>query len=160
MSYSSPIPLPTIFTLILLIGFGTAYYAFRLGKNPSLWFLLGILIGGFAPIILFISHFFERSQNKDDDKPSVAFSEPDASQSVRAIPEVNPAIIEEESKLWYYIGEGEVQVGPVSVLGIAELWNTGRLDLDSYVWTKGMTEWSQVGKVPGLASFLSKQKLM
>lgn len=156
MSYPGTLSLPTLLMMILLVALGTAYYAFRLGKNPGLWFFLGILLGAIAPMILFTLSFYENPEKEEND-PTMTASQHDQSLSAKSLEEIDPVIIQEESKLWYYVGEGGKQIGPVSILGLAELWNTGRIDLNSYVWAKGMTDWSQIGKLTDLVSLLRKK---
>ncbi len=139
------------FIILLIVGSMTAYYANRKGKNPLLWFVLGMLIGLFAPLIL----FFLPSNKPEEKFPTMSVSNPDPSLAQLASPlEIPPSI--EENKLWYYLDKDHQQMGPVSIIALRELWNRGQLELTSYVWSEGMDNWERVDNLPDLKAALNK----
>ena len=71
-------------------------------------------------------------------------------------PSINSKRQEEEDKLWYYLDVNHHQMGPVSIIALRELWNTGLLELTSYVWTEGMLQWEKVDDLSALKEALSK----
>jgi hypothetical protein len=145
------------FILLLIIASFTAYYANRKGRNPLLWFIIGVLLGIFAPLILlFLSSV--KTEPSSNGRPTMTVSNPDPSlQHLPQSPtQENLKRQEEENKLWHYLDQNHQQMGPVSVIALRELWNRGQLELNSYVWTDGMEQWQKIDNLPELKSILSK----
>lgn len=134
------------FILLLVIAGLTAYYADRKGRNAFLWFVIGVLLGVIAPIILY---FLPSPKAEEPNKPSGVVYPPappsDEKQSVEQ--SVMPL---ENDRLWYYLDGNHQQYGPVSVIALKDLWDTGTLDLNSFVWTEGMEKWDRVDNLPKL----------
>lgn len=149
------------FILLLLIASFTAYYASRKGRNPFIWFVIGTLLGIFAPIILIFLPAVKNEANQVDSEPTMSISRPDPALHHEALPPPLPTAEElkrqqEEDKLWYYLDQNHQQMGPVSIVALRELWNTGRLELTSYVWAEGMGQWEKVENLPDLKMALHK----
>ena len=144
------------FVLLLIIASFTSYYANRKGRNPAIWFVLGVLLGIFAPLILL---FLPKVKQEGDGLPTMTFSKPDPSLS--HLPPSPPSSEEairqqEENKLWYYLDQDHQQIGPVSIVALRELWNRGKLDLNQFVWSEGMEKWEKVDTLPELKATLNK----
>jgi hypothetical protein len=146
------------FILLLIIASFTAYYANRKGRNPLLWFIIGVLLGIFAPLILM---FFPTVKNERSGNgiPTMTVSKPDP--SLEHLPQSFPSeaefkLQEEESKLWYYLDQNHQQVGPVSIIALRELWKRGKLELNSYVWSEGMAKWEKVDDLSELKTALNR----
>lgn len=140
---------------LLIVGSFTAYYANQKGRNPSLWFFIGIMISFFAPLIL----WFLPSIKNDSDVavgPSMTVLNPDPfpTQKKEKSGEEEGRSPDEENHLWYYLDEDDEQMGPVSLLALRELWNRGELELSSYVWSGGMEKWKKVEELPDLIKAL------
>ncbi len=159
---SSPQPYADLISgliLYLIIAGGTAYYAQTKGKNPYLWFAIALLLGIFAPIILFVLTLFPNKE-KDPQQP------PSWPMEIMPIPEAqlkSEAPIQTElpkkiddSRLWYYLDKNHQQMGPVSIIGLREEWNRGLVDLESYVWAQGMSDWKKIDDQPDLKKLLSE----
>lgn len=145
------------FILLLIIASFTAYYANRKGRNPLLWFIIGVLLGIFAPLILL---FLSSVKPVDSDIPTMSVSNPDPSlDQDQAPPQVNLQSSEEENKLWYYLDQNHQQIGPVSIIALRELWNRGQLEITSYVWSDGMEQWQKVDNLPDLKKSLNSHSL-
>jgi hypothetical protein len=156
MSHTDP-SLVLSFILLLLIASLTAYYANRKGRNPLLWFIIGILFGIFAPLILYF--FPPVNQRSNNGLPTMTVSPPDP--SLQHLPEAPPTEAElrdreEDNRLWYYLDENHEQIGPVSMIALRELWNRGQLELNSYVWSLGMDKWEKVDRLSELKEALNK----
>ncbi len=147
-----------IIIFALIIACCTAYYANRKGRNPIIWFILGILLGIIAPLILLFLPTVNGGRNVE--KPTMSVSNPDPLlRQQPPLPPPSPAELkhqEEEEKLWYYLDQQHQQMGPVSIVALRELWNTGRLNLNSYVWTNGMSQWEKVDQLSELKVALNK----
>lgn len=138
------------FFLLLIIACFTSYYASKKGKNPMLWFVLGLLLGAIAPLILL---FLPKVKKEGDDLPTMTLSQPDP--TISRLPPPPLSTKEEENKLWYYLDQDHIQIGPVSAFALRELWNRGQLDLNSYVWSEGMEKWEKVENLPNLKGVLN-----
>jgi len=155
----------SMFYVILFLAMAglTAYYAHFKGRNPLAWFALTLLFGFFAPLILlFIPRLGpDGAPLKQDNEPMMNVSNPDPSLA-NQIPPPSPLLTrsKDEDKLWYYLDQDHQQIGPVSVVALRELWNTGRLELSSYVWSEGMLDWKKVDELPDLKDVLNKPYVM
>jgi membrane protease subunit (stomatin/prohibitin family) len=56
---------------------------------------------------------------------------------------------------WFYGVDGQ-QHGPLSVAGLRAQVEAGRINPDTLVWKKGMTDWAVASKLPELASIFAK----
>lgn len=145
------------FFILLIIASLTAYYADRKGRSFTIWFILGVLLGVFAPLILFFLSS-NNGSNKKNDIPSMSVSKPDPSLQIAA----SPPPVEfkgNEDKLWYYLDKDHQQMGPVSIVALRDLWNRGLLELTSYVWSQGMNDWLKVEQLPELKAALNKESI-
>jgi GYF domain 2 len=155
----------SVFSVVLFLAIAglTAYFARFKGRNPVAWFLIALLIGFFAPIILmFLPRLGPDGQPIISDlDPTMTVLKPDApddEQSVFPSPLLDRQ--EGEDKLWYYMDQAHQQVGPVSVIALREQWHTGRLELNSYVWTEGMVDWKKIDELPELKLILNKMNVL
>lgn len=159
MSHQEPSTMQMIvsFIILVIIASLTAYYADRKGRSFTIWFILGVLLGVFAPLILFFLPSL-RGEDVDEGQPTMTVSKPDSSLE-RLSPPLAPVPTwkEEEDKLWYYLDQEHQQMGPVSIVALRDMWNRGLLELNSYVWTEGMGQWQKVEQLPELKDALSKQ---
>ena len=90
----------------------------------------------------------------------MTISNPDPTQEHHPKPPPTPEELklqDEEEKLWYYLDQNHQQVGPVSIIALRALWNRGVLELNSYVWTEGMTQWEKVDNLSDLKTLLNKE---
>ena len=54
-------------------------------------------------------------------------------------------------KQWFYYAQGK-QTGPVSEDDLIQMFQSGQLQLDTYVWTEGMKDWRPAGDFGKLSS--------
>lgn len=141
---------------LLIIGVFTAYYASVKGKNPFLWFFIACLIGVFAPLTLFILTMFNNPTEESPDQPTMDVSPPPQPNDLSKEQKKDNLEKMEEDLLWYYLTDDHQQFGPVSVIALRDLWNTGRLSLGNYVWSQGMKEWKKIEDLPDLQTILNK----
>ena len=145
------------FILLIIIAIFTSYYAGSQGRNPLKWFVIGLLLGILAPLILLFLPTVKKDKNGSF--PSMTISPPDPSLAhlpPAALSSEDLKIKEEENKLWFYLDQNHEQVGPVSVVALRELWNRGKLELNQYVWSEGMEQWKKVEDLPELRVVLNK----
>jgi hypothetical protein len=143
------------FALLLIIASFTAYYANRKGRNALLWFIIGVLLGVFAPLILLFFPSVTNEESKNGILAKTISSSDPSPESIHDTDELKQK--EEENKLWYYLDQNHQQMGPVSVIALRELWKRGLLELNYYVWSDGMEKWEKVDNLPQLKAILNKQ---
>ncbi|MBT7610609.1 MAG: DUF4339 domain-containing protein [Bacteriovoracaceae bacterium] len=59
---------------------------------------------------------------------------------------------------WYYV-EGTERVGPLTEEALKSLFDSCKLNQESYVWSKGQTDWSKIKEVPPLKYFYEEDSL-
>jgi hypothetical protein len=144
------------FFILLIIASLTAYYADRKGRSFTIWFILGVLLGVFAPLILFF--LSSNNESNENNSPAMTVSKPDPSlQAAASLPAVE--FKGNEDKLWYYLDKDHKQMGPVSIVALRDLWNRGLLELTTYVWSQGMNDWLKVEQLPELKAALNKENI-
>jgi hypothetical protein len=141
------------FIFLLIVAGLTAYYADKKGRSAIIWFVMGLLFSFFAPLVLFFLPSLKDQQDQDSIMPS---SSPPSHPELSVRVDSNLSPLAEENKLWYYLDKNHEQYGPVSILALKDLWNTGDLDLNSYVWSQGMETWKKVDELTDLKQALSR----
>ena len=109
----------------------SAYLAKKRGKNPYLWFGIGMFLGVLG---LFFLLFMPKQKKK--------VPEPKKEEGVTI--DVTPSFKE---KFWYYLGEGNAQEGPISFDALKRAFHEGKVSDTTYVWNEEMEEWQHFEKV-------------
>jgi hypothetical protein len=127
--------------LWLMISSATAYFANQRGRDPLIWFMLGMLLGFLALIFLFLL-------------PPVQEEEPPLEAEYEILKKTSvltPTFsLLELGKDWFYYDDKRQQQGPVQYDMIKELWDKGSIDEKTYVWSEGMGEWAEVKEIENL----------
>lgn len=122
------------FTLLVIIAGGTGFLAKRRGRDAVGWFLIGLLLGIFALILLFILPAHQPKTQVDLD--------PDEDRLLKiggASPDMGLYCCD-----WFYLDDSHKQCGPVSLDGLRACWDEGDLTLETLVWRQGMEKWARV----------------
>lgn len=120
------LPFETLVILGLVMGSLGAYFAFKRGKNPYLWFAIGALLGLIGILFLFFSPV---EKKKGEEKAST--------------PPPHPFTLRE----WYYLTPTQESKGPLKYETLLELWKKGELSAENYVWQEEWSEWKQFSEV-------------
>lgn len=144
------------FFLLFVIAGLTAYYADKKGRNSFTWFILGLLLGVIAPIVLFFLSNLKKEKEIENSTTPTMTVYPPSHQMLPSETQEEPKqlALTEDNKLWYYLDDNHHQYGPVSLIALKDLWNTGQLNLNSYVWSEGMQQWEIVDSLPHLKEAL------
>lgn len=144
-----------ILTLImwLLVGGVTANLARRRGRDPTAWFVSGILFGLFSLILLWLL------PPQTAAKPATAAASP-VTGSLSKTPEKNqmPTPLSAKSYTlapYWYVAIGQEQQGPLHFDQLQELWHCHNITSDTLVWMDGMPEWQKIAQLPFLLDRLS-----
>ncbi|MGA8165319.1 MAG: DUF4339 domain-containing protein [Waddliaceae bacterium] len=127
-----------LFSIILWILFGcaTAYFAQQRGRDPTIWFFVGMLLGLIGLLILFILPSY--SENESLQELQVT---PD---SVKTVPEETVFDYGDKQE-WYYLDNQRTQIGPVTFDVLKKKWEQGNITKETFLWSEGMSNWQAVG---------------
>ncbi len=130
----------------LLIGSITAYLAKGRGRNPTIWFFIGMGLGIFGlAALLLLPPITEANAVSKQQEPQIQ-SEPD---------EVIVHPISPEVDVWFFLDESRNQHGPLSFDDFKKQWEEKLFFPSSYVWCQGMSDWKKVMTIEGLENRLN-----
>lgn len=137
------------FILLLLFGAATSYFANQRGRDPIIWFMIGMGLGILGLILLFILPPLKEQPEPhpvEEDEESL-YSQP--------FPRPAESLTHDYFiKDWFYLDQMHQQFGPVDFEGLRKVWEQGLVNRNSYVWHEGMADWKKVNEMPGLEETL------
>ena len=144
----------------------SAHFAQRRGRDPLIWFFLGILFGLIALIVLFylppataekpvgpVETSGSFSDAKMDAATSWANSLPADDEEEQAI--LAPEDIPIAQRDWFYLDTNRQQQGPVPLADLLQALKQGELNAESYLWSEGMDDWKRAKEIEGMSEALS-----
>ncbi|MBS4170803.1 MULTISPECIES: DUF4339 domain-containing protein [unclassified Neochlamydia] len=131
----------SFFLLFFLAAF-SAYVAKQRGRDPLIWFMLGILLGIFSLILLFVLKPFENDQTGPKNK-----IEENAIPKYETLAE-DRGEVSEENKEWFYLDQAHRQQGPIYFRELYTLWLDNKITSLTYVWSEGMADWQRINELP------------
>jgi len=155
-SYHNKSAMNTMHTLItfvlwILIGMITSYFAKQRGRDPLIWFMIGMLLGLLGLILLFLLPNLESVGGKDQKQVN---EQPPSSEPLPIEwPTLEPASAI-ENKEWFYLDAQRQTQGPISFRALKAAWGEGRLLGDSLVWSEGMDNWKKIQELAELSQAL------
>ncbi len=161
----------------VVIGAIAAILADWRGRSKSVWFMIGMLFGPFGLIALMLLPAMVEGDDsiKSDDaskaKPrkntQSSFFVENVDQSLNASHmSANPISLKPleitldqiPTLKWYYAIKGMKKAeGPVSVDTLSQLWRSGQLCEESFVWCSLFSAWTKIDEVESLKNFLQKE---
>lgn len=149
----------TMLTMILwmLMGIATSYIASQRGRDPYIWFALGMFFGILAMLALVLMPPGKSQQELDKDQRTKEIVERrekqmEEQEKIEKAADLEPQSL--EAKEWFYLDKERQPQGPFSYYVIHELWESGVVDPQILVWTEGMSEWKKVQDIPELLYIL------
>jgi len=139
--------------LWLLMGAAASYMATQRGRDPLIWFAIGMLLGILGLLILVLLPSLN-SEGRSDVKPELSTDEP----KVQLLsPSSSEPIIEKDFmiKEWFCLDKARQQQGPMRFDALKSLWGEGKIDNFSFVWCEGMENWKRIQELPDLDEALS-----
>ncbi len=127
-------PLFNVILFWIFFGFLSSHLAKRRGRNPVVWFSIGICLGILSVILLLVM-----PRPKPKQRNIV---------NVRAEPVVTT--LEPQEDFWYYLDSARTQMGPFTLLELHKAIDEGKLTPDTYVWKAGFADWMLLSSVPEL----------
>lgn len=137
------------FMTLMWIAFGglCSWYATQKGRDPLIWFCIGILLGILGLILLFFLPTVSVNGKTDNPEPS-----PDKPM-VELLP-APPKVLYPDQKEWYYLDPHKNQQGPVGLGYLRQEWEKGNIDPETYVWCEGFEKWFKIKELSELESSL------
>ena len=119
----------------IFLGYGCSQIARRQGRNPTIWFILGVLFGLLALIVIALlpASKQKRAETQTTPEPKLV--------SLKTLIESHTG------KLWYYLGSDQTQFGPMSLDALSREWREGKVSEKTLVWNEELTEWKQVTEI-------------
>ena len=127
----------------LIIGLICSKTASKKGRNPSIWFFLGMFLGIIAFIILYLLPA-KKLNLKENTNLSKMQNDSYNTTSTQQAP--TPASTHVE--LWYYLDNQNNQFGPMSFEALEKAWNCEKIHASTYVWNRKLDKWLLVEEVP------------
>jgi len=106
-----------------------AYFAQKRGRDPIIWFVIGLFIGLFGILALFLLPTLSKSEIEENE----------IELEVKPIQTPNY-----KSLQWFYLDVDHAQHGPVTYDMLQSNFNQDIITEDTYVWSEEMTDWQKV----------------
>lgn len=142
----------------IFVGATTGYVASKRGRDPYLWFFLGILFGVFSLLLLMIlpSH----GEGVKREAESEGEIDDNSGETVSLV--ITPAsqLTKESFFLvdWFYLDKEGRQQGPLAGDVLKTLWQEEKIIAATFVWSNGMPQWKRIAEIEGLSDSLNKQE--
>lgn len=124
----------------LAMGLATAYFANQRGRDPFVWFVLGMLLGVFGLLLLLMLPPVKEEE-------AVQEAEYVFHDKKEELPTQSHSFMLQD---WYYYDRERRQQGPVRYDSLRDLWQEGKIDEETFVWSEGLDEWKRLDKVDPL----------
>lgn len=130
----------------LLFGGATSYFASKRGRDPFAWFLIGMVLGVLGLLLLFILPVVNGASEEED----VVAKEYGASVPDQASEKEGVDFSSYRMKQWYFLNSKREQMGPSPYSVLRDMWNSKKIDPQTFVWCEGMPEWKRIIEIPQL----------
>lgn len=131
-SFAMPTPAVS-FTVSIIMGCISAYIAKGRGKNPYLWFGLGMIFGLFGVIFAFFIPAKKGRRRPGSQHPT--------KEQVVTL-DITPTLgsFSKES-YWYYLDGQNAQQGPMSYDALKRSFFEGKVKTSTYIWNEQLENW-------------------
>jgi hypothetical protein len=130
--------------LWLMIGSATAYFANQRGRDPWIWFMIGMLLGLIGLLILFLLPA-AKSENSPSSSEEIEFPIVELDPPLP----LPPVTFNNDSE-WYYYNHKQEQQGPITYENLKSLWQAGEINEETYMWCEGMKDWKKLEELQDL----------
>ena len=144
--------------VIFLMGALTSYVAYKRGRNPTLWFFIGLLFGWIGLVVIFFlprQEDIAKRRQEMIDRESAKEREKTGQQETPVTLEIKTPLFAD--KEWYYLDKSFAQQGPVSFLLIQGSYDKREIDPETYVWYTGMAEWKKLADLSEVVAYLERK---
>lgn len=145
----------------------TSYLAYRRGKDPTLWFVIGIFFGVLGIVYLYLLPFISKEDSDEEklDNTAAAVAVTGVSNGRKdllelagekknsdgkEVPELGDYCLHE----WHYLDADHDQHGPVDFDYLKLCYREHKISPSTYVWTEGMENWLTIQEMAPLKNSL------
>lgn len=124
-----------------VFGGAASFFASKRGRDPLIWFLIGLFLGVLGLLILFLL-------------PPLKLEEEPVDLEV-----ITSSIIPQPElyvKEWFYLGPDRKQIGPIPFHALKAVWIEGKMSEATLVWSDGMEKWQTIKDLTDLNEELRK----
>jgi hypothetical protein len=142
----------TTFFLAIVIGLITGYLASYRGRNPYVWFFVGVFFGMIGLLFLFLLP----AVNDDEIKSDEEIKSGELGEAVLNNTEEKLGLEQEEllKSQWYYLDSEHKQSSALSFDDLKNFWVKGIVKDVTYVWREGMEDWKKIHELSSLMESL------
>lgn len=138
----------------VLMGWLTSYFAQQRGRDALIWFFIGLVLGIFGLILLFLLPKFDPK-----DPSTVPAQKSSGENDTLEIQPLAASKIPVELDLpWFYVDLEHKQQGPIFVQDLQRLWKDQRINADTFMWHEGMDNWKRVAELATLYQNLKQSE--
>lgn len=132
--------------LWILLGWVTSYFAQQRGRDPLIWFLIGMLLGLIGLLLLFILPPVEEESGAQS---------PSEEAELSGEPKMVVEMLDEKSLPfqhlnWFYMDLDHKQIGPISFKQLKDTWMENKVGPGTFVWSEQMSNWKKIEELPDL----------
>lgn len=129
--------------ILLSLGYVTARLSEESGRNPFVWFFIGMFTGIFGILFLLLLPSKKEAEIID-------FTE-----------EIeNPMENDQKKELynsdWFYMSFDEKEKGPIPFKDLSLAYGDGIINTETYIWREGMPNWIKASQIPNLIHYLEE----
>ena len=133
-------------TLWIVLGCLAAVSARSRGRSPLTWFFVGILLGWYGLLLLYILPVIQAQEEapKRSSEPPVAGPGPAP----------DPMSDLDGTQGWFFLDHAKTVCGPITATMLRTKWHEGQLFPESWVWNDLIVSWKKISQVPPLLNWL------
>lgn len=125
----------------VFFGFLASYLAKKKGRNPAIWFLIGLTLGVIGVLLAWLL-------------PAAQQKRPMAPPAPRLRPKSDAWL-----KMWYYLDHTHQQQGPFDFADLIKILKRNEISEASFVWGEGMgSEWKKLAELPHILQEIRESK--
>lgn len=141
----------------LFFGWINALIASRKGRDPLIWFVLGIIFA-LASLIVLVLLPPVRTKKKVSRDQSFVGTTIDVTPLGKKGDVITTELVLDsvEDQNWYYLDERRQQKGPITFGQLKDLFKQGLVVDNTYLWSEGMPQWVELSQLDVLSYRLQK----
>jgi hypothetical protein len=141
-----------IIAIWTLVGLATAYFARQRGRDPYIWFAIGVCFGVLGLLLLILLPSVSEGETRPQDDQT-----PQPPVIIEAAPAEAACHHDYLIKEWFCIDKAHQNLGPMHFNLLKTLWKDGKVDSHTFVWCEGMPEWKRIENLSDVHEVLGKE---
>ena len=148
-----------VLLLLTLTAFLTAKLAEERGRNPYIWFWVGLLFGILGLAALFLFEIFDpKTKTPEVQHEKNGIESDDSTQMIISSSESSEKIDPLELGVWYFVDKTGSQRGPVDFTDLFIAWEDGLLAPEQLVWHESFTDWKPFADCKNVMLLFNEKK--